>query len=363
MSDYTQVNDYSAKDSLASGDPNKIIKGSDIDAEFSAISTAIATKANDSAVVHVTGDESVAGNKTFSGDVIMSSSMVQETEGAAVASAATCDIWTTDGNTKHITGTTTITSFGTAPQAGVWMRVIFDDALTLTHGANLNILNGGSNITTAAGDMAFVYADTTTQFDVLYFKASGQPLITPTAAQGASVVLISSQTASASSTLDFTGIDSTYDEILFVLVNVLPATNGVTLNMRAGTGGTPTYDTTGGNYRSALMGYNTAGTAANSLNTASGYMELASGADPISNTASSSTVGWCGNIRLMNPAGSTYAKGFLVQCHYSSTAGAINFLSGQTVYLSATAVTAVRFLCTSGSIASGTIYRYGLKKS
>jgi len=46
MSDYTQVNDYSAKDALASGDANKIIKGSDVDSEFGAIATAIATKAD-----------------------------------------------------------------------------------------------------------------------------------------------------------------------------------------------------------------------------------------------------------------------------------------------------------------------------
>jgi hypothetical protein len=44
MADYSQVNDYSAKDALATGNPLKLIKGSDVDAEFSAISTAIASK-------------------------------------------------------------------------------------------------------------------------------------------------------------------------------------------------------------------------------------------------------------------------------------------------------------------------------
>lgn len=44
MSDYTQINDYSAKDALSTGNPLKIIKGSDIDAELAAISAAIATK-------------------------------------------------------------------------------------------------------------------------------------------------------------------------------------------------------------------------------------------------------------------------------------------------------------------------------
>jgi len=44
MADYSQVNDYSAKDALSTGNPLKLIKGSDIDQEFSAIQTAIATK-------------------------------------------------------------------------------------------------------------------------------------------------------------------------------------------------------------------------------------------------------------------------------------------------------------------------------
>ena len=44
MSDYTITTDFSVKDNLASGDAAKVIKGSDIDTELTAISTAIATK-------------------------------------------------------------------------------------------------------------------------------------------------------------------------------------------------------------------------------------------------------------------------------------------------------------------------------
>lgn len=54
MSDYTQVTNFTAKDALASGTAAKIIKGSDFDAEFSAISTAIATKGEPSAVETLT---------------------------------------------------------------------------------------------------------------------------------------------------------------------------------------------------------------------------------------------------------------------------------------------------------------------
>ncbi|KKN24340.1 hypothetical protein LCGC14_0896040 [marine sediment metagenome] len=96
-------------------------------------------------------------------------------EGTPVASDTTTDIWATDGNTIHVTGVTTITSFGTAPRVGASRVVIFDGALILTHSANL-ALPGSANITTAAGDIAFVYADSTTQFDVLYARVDGTAL-------------------------------------------------------------------------------------------------------------------------------------------------------------------------------------------
>lgn len=44
MSDYTQVTDFSAKDSLPSGDSGKVIYGADVDTELGLISTAIASK-------------------------------------------------------------------------------------------------------------------------------------------------------------------------------------------------------------------------------------------------------------------------------------------------------------------------------
>ena len=46
MADYTKLTDFSTKDALPSGDPSKVVKGSEIDDEFDAIETAIATKAD-----------------------------------------------------------------------------------------------------------------------------------------------------------------------------------------------------------------------------------------------------------------------------------------------------------------------------
>ena len=46
MSNYTKTTNFTVKDSLTSGNPAKIIKGSEIDSEFDAIQTAVATKAD-----------------------------------------------------------------------------------------------------------------------------------------------------------------------------------------------------------------------------------------------------------------------------------------------------------------------------
>jgi hypothetical protein len=46
MSNYTKLTSYDTKDSLSTGDPLKRVKGTELDDEFDAIATAIATKAD-----------------------------------------------------------------------------------------------------------------------------------------------------------------------------------------------------------------------------------------------------------------------------------------------------------------------------
>jgi hypothetical protein len=46
MSNYLKATDFGAKDALISGDPNKIVKGTEINDEFDAIQTAVNSKAN-----------------------------------------------------------------------------------------------------------------------------------------------------------------------------------------------------------------------------------------------------------------------------------------------------------------------------
>ena len=72
-----------------------------------------------------------------------------------IASAATTDLSTVNDGDITVTGTTTITGFGTLT-AGIKKILTFSGALTLTHNATSLILPGAANITTAAGDVAIM---------------------------------------------------------------------------------------------------------------------------------------------------------------------------------------------------------------
>jgi len=126
---------------------------------------------------------SLVGDLTpqMGGPLDTNSFAINESEGAAVASATTPDIFGgNDGNTLHITGTTQIDDFADTSSVGQWRKVIFDGVLTLTHGSGIT-LPGSASITTAAGDYAFVYADAVDAFTVLYFKADGTAVVGTTA--------------------------------------------------------------------------------------------------------------------------------------------------------------------------------------
>jgi hypothetical protein len=65
VSNYTKTTNFTAKDSLPSGNTNKIIRGSEFDTEFNNIATAVQTKA-DLASPALTGT-ATAVNLTVSG--------------------------------------------------------------------------------------------------------------------------------------------------------------------------------------------------------------------------------------------------------------------------------------------------------
>lgn len=71
MSNYTKTTNFTAKDSLASGDSNKIVRGSEIDTEFTNIATAVNSK-SDAASPTFTGTvtaDNLTVSGTFSGTI------------------------------------------------------------------------------------------------------------------------------------------------------------------------------------------------------------------------------------------------------------------------------------------------------
>lgn len=92
-------------------------------------------------------------------------------KGADIASATTADLGAIEGLMHDITGTTTITSFGTVRQ-GLLKVIKFEGALTLTHNATSLIIPGGADITTADGDIAIFISEGSGNWRcVSYFKA------------------------------------------------------------------------------------------------------------------------------------------------------------------------------------------------
>tara|TARA_B100001059_G_scaffold199331_2_gene205633 strand:+ start:4155 stop:4409 length:255 start_codon:yes stop_codon:yes gene_type:complete len=69
MSNYSKTTNFGAKDTLPSGDSNKIIRGSEFDTEFDAIAVASATK-SDLASPTFTGTVTVP-NITVTGNVVV----------------------------------------------------------------------------------------------------------------------------------------------------------------------------------------------------------------------------------------------------------------------------------------------------
>jgi hypothetical protein len=98
-------------------------------------------------------------------------------KGADIASAATCDLGAVLGLMHDITGTTTITSFGTV-SAGIWKVIKFEGALTLTHNATSLILPGAGNISTVIGDVAIVISEGSGNWRCVSYLRSGYLAIT-----------------------------------------------------------------------------------------------------------------------------------------------------------------------------------------
>jgi hypothetical protein len=96
-----------------------------------------------------------------------------ENKASTLASGATVDLNTATGNYLHISGTSTINSFGTCP-AGARFIIVFDAAATLTYNATSLIIPGLANKTAAAGDCCMIVSEGSGNWRIVgYFAISG----------------------------------------------------------------------------------------------------------------------------------------------------------------------------------------------
>src|SRR6185369_5115230 len=140
---------------------------------------------------------------------------------------------------------------------------------------------------------------------------------TPAGATSGALILLEQHTASSSATLDFTTfISSTYDEYIFEMLDLVPATTNVAFVLRVGTGGGPTYDTAG-NYGWAAFRWSNSGSAVAGAGIGGDSSVHIDGNGGVINT---STVGLGGHIRLFSPQGAK-TKLFIGNSVYVDNAG------------------------------------------
>jgi hypothetical protein len=175
------------------------------------------------------------------------------------------------------------------------------------------------------------------------------------------LVLVEQHAASSSATLDFTQVSSTYDQYVFEMVDVIPATAGVDQYMRFSTDGGATYDSTS-KYASTIWAYNGGGgTAATGSTIASpaGQFAMRQSAE----VGNGATYGISGRVSLYAPASTATYKRFIGDYGYMTNSTDQAMVRSGGVYMNTAAVNAVRFLMSSGNITSGTIRMYGVSKA
>jgi hypothetical protein len=181
------------------------------------------------------------------------------------------------------------------------------------------------------------------------------------AVESGNMVLLSTQTASASASISFTtGIDSTYKEYMFIFNNIHPQTDTTDFVFNCSTDGGSSYNVTkttthfdayhNESGSSAVLGYNNAYDLAQS--TAFQILSYAISAD-----ADGSTSGY---MSLFNPSDTTFVKHFTAvtnETQYNDYT--VNgYIAG---YMNTTsAIDAVQFKMASGNIDDGTIQMFGI---
>ena len=180
----------------------------------------------------------------------------------------------------------------------------------------------------------------------------------PASISGGGLNLISTQTASSSSSLSFTsGIDSTYKEYIFKFINLHPATDNSKLVFQATTNGTDFNTTLTSTYFIADHEEDNSSTSFQYLasddqaqGTSFQRLNESTGAD---NDESIS-----GMLHLFDPSNTTFVKHYISRSSSAFEKETDSFTAGY--FNTTSAITGVQFKFGSGNIDSGVIKLYGV---
>ena len=188
----------------------------------------------------------------------------------------------------------------------------------------------------------------------------------PSGVDTGDLVLISSQTASASANISFTtGLDSTYDEYIFKFINIHAATDNVRFQFQGSTDSGSNYNVTitstafaaehNEDDTATALAYNTNSDLAQSTS----YQHITA-ASTLGNLNDDSL---SGSLTIFNPSSTTYVKHFISRAGFndSSTRSMDSYVAGY--FNTTSAINAINFQCSSGNIDDGIIKLYGVKKS
>lgn len=182
-----------------------------------------------------------------------------------------------------------------------------------------------------------------------------------TASAGGSLVKIASSTASSSSTVSFTsGINSTYKEYIFFFNNLHLSNDGAQpgINFSIDSGSNYNVAKTSSNFSAAhneadsstLLGYN----GSWDLAQGTGLQYLTAGTGNANDESAS------GYLHLFDPSNTTFVKHFIAQFNSYVNDSSIQHLFIGGYANTTSAIDAVQFGVSAGTIDSGTITMYGV---
>ena len=104
MANYVKATDFASKDALLTGNPAKIIKGTEIDTEYNNIATAISTKADTASPTFTGTPAAPTASSSTNTTQIATTAFVQTVATAAVTAANLGTIATQNANNVSISG-------------------------------------------------------------------------------------------------------------------------------------------------------------------------------------------------------------------------------------------------------------------